>query len=160
MEGDKFSGKTNCPETLSPDEDKLLSWMENKLYFKVLQSAILLWPSVFSVRACLYFPLYGIFHSLILSCLLTACFLWGLELELGALQGLYSSLADLFWFICLYLFCARNVCGFFCLCLCPPSPLLLSHSFQLNVFVFTGCCSVNVSFPFLSQSACLSPFSF
>lgn len=38
-------------------------------------------------------PPSGIFHSLILSRLLTACFPWVLDLELGALQGLCSSLS-------------------------------------------------------------------
>lgn len=54
---------------------------------------------VYSRERASIFPRCGIFHSLILSCLLTACFLWGLDLELGALHGLCSR-PVLFWFIC------------------------------------------------------------
>lgn len=59
-----------------------------------------------------YFPLS---HA---APLLTACFRWVLDLELGALQGLCSSSAAV-WLICLY-----QCCRLFCLLFVPPIPTL------------------------------------
>lgn len=78
-------------------------------------------------------PLCGIFHSLILSRLLTACFRWVLDLELGALQGLCSSLAAVLVYPSL-----SALWAFFVSSLCrPPS----SHYCQIAFFVLKCCCS-------------------
>lgn len=94
------------PETMMTMTNSSSQWKRQR---KDLQSTILLWSGVFSAGACLCFPLYGIFHSLIRSSLLTACFLWGLELR--AMQILSSSFAEQFEFMWLYLFCACGVCA-------------------------------------------------
>lgn len=80
---------------------------------------------------------------------------WRAGSSAGFVQQLSGPVFSLSVFICSV---PVNVCRFYCLCLCPPSPPLLSHCFLLNFFVFTGCRLVTVSFLFLSPSVCLSPF--
>lgn len=129
MEGDKFSGKTNFPETVSPDSPE---WRA-KCSLRFLNQRF--HPDRVSIQSepASIFPLGGIFHSLILSCLLTACFLWGLDLELGALQGLCSSFAGVFWSLSVFI-CSVPVmfAGFSVSCLCPPSPTPSAPLFPLK----------------------------
>lgn len=73
------------------------------------------------VRACLYFLLNGIFHSLILTYLLTACFLLGLG-ALGSEQcGVREEQLTKFCQIQLYFLCLQGfqfqmfVCHHLCL---------------------------------------------
>lgn len=101
MEGDKFSGKTNSRSSQLRGTQLLPSVQLDLLLFCDRDTFLL--PSAFP-------PLCGIFHLLILACLLTACFLGDLELE--ALQSFCSS----FGYSC-------QICNLFCL-FCLPCNIL------------------------------------
>lgn len=109
MEGDKFSGKAQLSAqtsgTLQPDLF---------IFFSVI-------GCVCSARAGLCFPPLWYFPLSHAASVLTACFRWVLDLGLGALQGLCSSLAAV-WLICLYRL--RRLC---CLLFVSPRPTVVSH---------------------------------
>lgn len=89
--------------------------------FTLLCSSFSLWSGVCSARAGLCFPPLWYFPLSHAASLLTACFRWVLDLELGALQGLCSSLAAV-WLICLY-----RLRRLFCLLFVSPHPTVVSH---------------------------------
>lgn len=89
MEGDKFSGKAQLSAQMSGTLQPSLF-----IFFSVIGCVFRESRPLFPPPPW-YFPLS---HA---APLLTACFRWVLDLELGALRGLCSSLAAV-WLICLY----------------------------------------------------------
>lgn len=109
MEGDKFSGKAPLSAPLSgPLQPSLV------IVFSVI-------GRVCSARAGLCFPPLWYFPLSHAAPLLNACFRWVLDLELGALQGLWSSLAAL-WLICLH-----RLRRLFSLLFVSPHPTVVRH---------------------------------
>ena len=124
-------------QSVSPDE--LLNGEQN-CSLRFLQSAFSLWSSVYSVRACLYFPPSMVFSTLSFCPVCWLHVFFGvLELELGALQGLCSSFSrPVLVYVPLSVPVPVGVLQALPVsCLPPPAPI--SHCFQWNVFAFAGC---------------------
>lgn len=76
------------------------------------------------------FPLHGIFHSLILGCLLTGCFLWGLEAGTRSSAGFVEQLSGPdFGLSVFYLSCFLS-----CISVSLHSPHHLYHQTSVRCF--------------------------